>query len=868
MAAPLTALSASLPTAEQPQFYAVDLSRITLRERLAFEGSGRARRLVSALIERLLRLRAPCSLDEPPVEALAPFRVGEADLPDTVRSELEPLAAALAELGFGSPVWHRVDDGLLHAETVLVTFTHASGEAFARLHHRRWMFVTPPRRIQFVEVVSAFEDGTFLWTSGTAPGLDAPPECRREHHPDASPAALWEVHRARLAGARQARAVRPLRTPAAAEDAAERLHRLIRDRQLARGVFVARSEAEEARAQAWLARRRDVPDADADVLAELERAEQPRVGTRHRLLLGSLLLFVGLGAWRWSLEFVALLTAVLILHELGHFVAMRAFGYRDVRMFFIPLLGAAVTGRRRNVAAWKQVVVSLMGPVPGVVLGAALVGVWLVTGETHVFLPAVLLLAVNGLNLAPVLPLDGGWVVRRLVSARHYLLDVAFVVLAAAALIAFGQWSGDLPFTVIGAVLLLGVRSTWRTGVLVRRLRAEPLPPCPIDGDGIPPALAGPIIAQVRAAGWQTNARDIAAQTLAVVDAMTTRPPGWVATLGLGAVYAGSVVLCAAAFAALAAGEYLLRPWLEPRGRLAISALAESGAAYDGGAFVIATFDEPEAARAAYAALVDRPPGAPLALFGQSVLFAPSEGGEPPSAFDDAALLALDDADVRVAITCHMPDEGEARRTAERLAAFFDTVPSMLVPPWADPDPRTPEQRARDERARATYRQVSVPWGEIYTSAIAEPWIAALRDAGEDTWDDPAVVAANDELSRLHRVAEERRIAELQSQPDADVDAELLAAYAAALQRRHAGADDMSPAPIQPVFDRMGSLYVAAAAAPEIERQAAIGADVSAHGTLLRLDDVWFEDPFRGPRAVARWLHASGCERLRYAFAE
>ena len=48
---------------------------------------------------------------------------------------------------------------------------------------------------------------------------------------------------------------------------------------------------------------------------------------------------------------------------------MRIFHYRNLRMFFIPLFGAAVTGRNWNVPGWKKALVSLAGPLPGIALG-------------------------------------------------------------------------------------------------------------------------------------------------------------------------------------------------------------------------------------------------------------------------------------------------------------------------------------------------------------------------------------------------------------------------------------------------------------------------------------------------------------------
>jgi len=44
-------------------------------------------------------------------------------------------------------------------------------------------------------------------------------------------------------------------------------------------------------------------------------------------------------------------------------------------MFFVPLLGAAVMGRHYNVKGWQKAVVSLAGPVPGILVGLGLAAV-------------------------------------------------------------------------------------------------------------------------------------------------------------------------------------------------------------------------------------------------------------------------------------------------------------------------------------------------------------------------------------------------------------------------------------------------------------------------------------------------------------
>ena len=70
---------------------------------------------------------------------------------------------------------------------------------------------------------------------------------------------------------------------------------------------------------------------------------------------------------------VVLLMGVIVFHELGHFAAMHVFGYRDVKIYFVPLMGALTAGRSHAVANWKRAVVLLMGPLPGLMLAYVLV---------------------------------------------------------------------------------------------------------------------------------------------------------------------------------------------------------------------------------------------------------------------------------------------------------------------------------------------------------------------------------------------------------------------------------------------------------------------------------------------------------------
>ncbi|MEQ9320208.1 MAG: hypothetical protein RIF41_13670, partial [Polyangiaceae bacterium] len=91
------------------------------------------------------------------------------------------------------------------------------------------------------------------------------------------------------------------------------------------------------------------PDSDPDsgpeppspvtptVIDELARLDGPQGSMGHTIaiLAGSLLLFVAAQTTlSGTLEMVGYLVIVIILHEAGHWMAMKAFGYRDLKVFF------------------------------------------------------------------------------------------------------------------------------------------------------------------------------------------------------------------------------------------------------------------------------------------------------------------------------------------------------------------------------------------------------------------------------------------------------------------------------------------------------------------------------------------------------
>jgi Zn-dependent protease len=176
-----------------------------------------------------------------------------------------------------------------------------------------------------------------------------------------------------------------------------------------------------------------------------------------------------------SLAELAGLVGVLLFHEGGHLVGMRLFGFADLRMFFLPFVGAAASGRKPAASAVEQAIVSLLGPVPGIVLGLVLA---FFADKGHFPdgpLPplahlVVMLVLVNAFNLLPILPLDGGRLFQTLLFARTPALDVLFRLLAIAGL----GWLAFQGFTILGVVaafMLVTARTQARVAFEAARLR-------------------------------------------------------------------------------------------------------------------------------------------------------------------------------------------------------------------------------------------------------------------------------------------------------------------------------------------------------------------------------------------------------------
>jgi Zn-dependent protease len=199
-----------------------------------------------------------------------------------------------------------------------------------------------------------------------------------------------------------------------------------------------------------------------------ERSESSGVLLLVTMALFALSMTQGESTWKE----IALLVAVVLFHELGHWVGMRLFGFQDVKMFFIPFMGAAVSGRNVSAVAWKEALVLLMGPMPGLLLGCVVLLFASVDPSPLLSSAGLMLVGLNAFNLLPLTPLDGGKLFQLLIFSRHRYLEILFSAFAGLALLGLGLVSSSWVMAFLAVMVLLSISRQRKVLSTAQALRA------------------------------------------------------------------------------------------------------------------------------------------------------------------------------------------------------------------------------------------------------------------------------------------------------------------------------------------------------------------------------------------------------------
>jgi Zn-dependent protease len=148
------------------------------------------------------------------------------------------------------------------------------------------------------------------------------------------------------------------------------------------------------------------------------------------LKLALALLSFWLYALIWGWQFGLGVMAMLFIHEMGHYIVIRAKGLPAGLPTFIPLFGAFVTLRQMPKNVRDEAEIGIAGPIAGAFAGAAFLVIYAFT-RLDVLIPlAYFSFWLNLFNLIPVAPLDGS----RVTSAiSKWIWPIGLIALGAGA---------------------------------------------------------------------------------------------------------------------------------------------------------------------------------------------------------------------------------------------------------------------------------------------------------------------------------------------------------------------------------------------------------------------------------------------------
>ena len=138
-------------------------------------------------------------------------------------------------------------------------------------------------------------------------------------------------------------------------------------------------------------------------------------------------------AFYWALygaKFGVGFAALILVHEMGHYIDIKRRGLPADMPVFLPGLGAYVRWAALGVSAQTRAFVSLAGPLAGWIGAAICFYLWQRTGNALWAGLASLSAMLNVLNLIPIWVLDGGQAIAALNKAERITLSAAGVIFA------------------------------------------------------------------------------------------------------------------------------------------------------------------------------------------------------------------------------------------------------------------------------------------------------------------------------------------------------------------------------------------------------------------------------------------------------
>lgn len=211
------------------------------------------------------------------------------------------------------------------------------------------------------------------------------------------------------------------------------------------------------------AARSGTPPAPTPHAGQTDQEPSPVRGQHPAIAIGGTLLFAAFISWiSGSWIIAAALIFGLFVHEYGHVLAMNRLGMGPAKIYIIPFLGGLAAGQRAAASVWDGVVVSLAGPLFGLLATIPFLAAGMILGDPAWLFGAFVIAMINLINLAPAPPLDGAKALGPVLGRIHPRVEQGAMLAIGAVVIVWALTRGSYIF---GAFMVLALFGHLRRGL-------------------------------------------------------------------------------------------------------------------------------------------------------------------------------------------------------------------------------------------------------------------------------------------------------------------------------------------------------------------------------------------------------------------
>jgi Zn-dependent protease len=186
----------------------------------------------------------------------------------------------------------------------------------------------------------------------------------------------------------------------------------------------------------------------AKYLALVLKFGLPALKTGGSMLI-SMVVYAQVFGWRFAVGFVLSILA----HEMGHVYVAWRMGVPVTAPLFIPGFGALIVQKREARSAWDEALIGIGGPIAGTLAGLVCWAAYLLTRSPLMLALAYTGFLINLFNLAPIFPLDGGWITGA-ISPRIWLIGIVGMI------VLFASGTVHNPFIIL--LVIMSIPRLWR----------------------------------------------------------------------------------------------------------------------------------------------------------------------------------------------------------------------------------------------------------------------------------------------------------------------------------------------------------------------------------------------------------------------